>query len=393
MPDGADLPLTPSLNPTTQLLPAGHATHSGRSRSLEEAMQSEPTTDITRIVLFVLVIGVLLAGSVWTLLPFLSAMVWATTIAVATWPVLLRLQRLTGGRRSLAVAIMTLLVLLVFIVPFALAISTLLEAADASPAVMNDFLTHGLGPPPAWTANIPLLGEPLVQRWQALATGGPEALAAIVQPYARSAAAWTIAATGGFGRIIVLIVLTVVLVTILYSRGETAAGGVLAFAQRLGGETAERTVRLAGQAVRSVALGIVVTALVQSLLAGVGLWFCGVPHPGLLTAIAFILGIAQLGPVPVLAPSVFWLYWTGSAGWATVLLVWSLPVTALDNVIRPLLIRRGVPLPLLLIVAGVIGGLISFGVVGLFVGPVVLAATYTLAKDWVARGQSGSATK
>jgi predicted PurR-regulated permease PerM len=356
-------------------------------------MQSEASTDITRIVLFVLVIGVLLAGSVWTLLPFLSGMIWATTIAIATWPALLRLQRLTGGRRSLAVALMTLLVLLVFIVPFALAISTLLDAADRSPAVMNDFLTHGLGPPPAWIANIPLLGEPLVERWQTVAAGGPEALAAIVQPYARSAAAWTIAATGGLGRAIVLILLTVVLVTILYSRGETAAGGVLAAARRLGGETGERTVRLAGQAIRSVALGVVVTALVQSLLAGVGLWFCGVPHPGLLTAIAFILGIAQLGPVPVLAPSVFWLYWTGSAGWATALLIWSLPVVTLDNVLRPLLIRRGAQLPLLLIVAGVIGGLISFGVVGLFVGPVMLAATYTLAKDWVARGQSGTATK
>jgi predicted PurR-regulated permease PerM len=356
-------------------------------------MRSEESSDITRIVLFVLVIGTLLAGSLWTLLPFLSGSIWATTIAVATWPALTRLERLTGGRRSLAVAIMTLLVLLVFIVPFALAISTLLDAANRSPAVMSDFLTHGLGPPPAWMAKIPLFGEPLTDRWQTVAAGGPEALAAIVQPYARSAATWAIAATGGFGRTVVLILLTVVLVTILYSRGETAARGVLAFAHRLGGETGERTVRLAGQAVRSVALGVVLTAFVQSLLAGVGLWFCGIPHAGVLTAIAFMLGIAQLGPVLVLAPSVIWLYWTGSTAWATALLIWTLPVATLDNVLRPILIRRGVQLPLLLIVAGVIGGLISFGVVGLFVGPVMLAATYTLAKDWVARGQSGTATE
>jgi predicted PurR-regulated permease PerM len=161
----------------------------------------------------------------------------------------------------------------------------------------------------------------------------------------------------------------------------------MAFAHRLGGETGERTIRLAGQAIRSVALGVVLTALIQSVLAGLGLWFCGIPHPGLLTAIAFVLGIAQLGPVPVLGPAVIWLYWTGSTGWATALLIWSLPVAALDNILRPILIRRGVQLPMLLIIAGVIGGLISFGVVGLFIGPVVLAATYTLAKDWVARGQ------
>lgn len=350
-------------------------------------MQFDRSTDITRIVLFVLVVGILLVGSAWTLLPFLSGLIWATTIAVATWPTLLKVQRLAGGRRGLAVAIMIFLVLLVFIVPFALAISVLLDAANDSPGVMNAFLAHGLGPPPKWIANIPLLGEPLVERWQTVAAGGREALEAVVQPYARSAAAWAIAATGGIGTTIVLILLTVAILTILYARGETAARGAVAFARRLGGETGERTVRLAGQAIRSVALGVIVTALVQAVLAGIGLWFCGVPHPGLLTAIAFILGLAQLGPFPVLAPSVAWLYWTGNAGSATALLIWTLPVSALDNFVRPILIRRGVQLPLLLIIGGVIGGLIRFGVVGLFVGPVVLAATYTLAKDWVARGQ------
>ena len=93
---------------------------------------------------------------------------------------------------------------------------------------------------------------------------------------------------------------------------------------------------------------------------------------------------AQIGPAPVLVPSIIWLYWSGNAGWGTGLLIWSLPVVALDNVLRPILIRRGVQLPMLLIIGGVIGGLISFGVLGLFVGPVILAATYTLAREWVA---------
>jgi predicted PurR-regulated permease PerM len=354
-------------------------------------MRTDAPTDITRVILFVLVVGTLLVGSLWTLLPFLSGLIWATTIAVATWPLLLRLEHATGGRRAVAVAIMTIVVLLVFIVPFVLAISTLLDAAGRSPTVLNEFLTKGLGPPPAWVADVPVIGGRLAERWQTVAAGGPEALAAVLHPYGRSAAAWAIAATGGFGRLFVLILLTVVLVTILYSQGETAAGGVLAFARRLGGETGERTVRLAGQAVRSVAMGVVLTALIQAVLAGIGLWLCGIPQPALLTAFTFILGIAQLGPVLVLAPAVGWLYWTGSSGWATALLVYSLPVAALDNFLRPFLIRRGVQLPILLIVAGVIGGLISFGVVGLFIGPVVLAATYTLAKDWVARGRTNPA--
>jgi predicted PurR-regulated permease PerM len=354
-------------------------------------MQPGASHDITRVMLSVLAIGALLLGSVWTLLPFLTAMIWAATIAIATWPAMLRLERLTGGRRSLAVAVMTGLVLLIFIAPFAVAIDTLLAAAQQSPALVTDFLAHGLGAPPPWISDIPLVGERIASEWQTVSAGGPDALVALVQPYAGTATAGVIAATGGVGRLAVLFLLTVVLLGMLYARGEVVASGARAFARRLGGEPGERAVTLAGQAIRSVALGVVVTALVQAVLAGIGLWVCGVPHAAVLTAFAFVLGIAQIGPLPVLVASAAWLYWVGSPGWATALAIWSVPIIALDNVLRPILIRRGVQLPLLLIVSGVIGGLISFGVVGLFIGPVVLAVTYTLAKDWVAMGDSAPA--
>jgi predicted PurR-regulated permease PerM len=345
----------------------------------------EQSTDITRIVLWVVVVGMLLAGSFLTLLPFLSGLIWATTLTVATWPALIRLEKLLWGRRSLAVAAMTLLVALAFIVPFAVAITTLLDAASRSPTVMNDFLARGLPPPPSWIGDLPLVGARVMTEWQTIAAGGPEALATKVQPYAVAAAGWALVATGGIGRTIVLVLVTLLLTPILYAQGETAARGALAFAHRLGGASGERTLILAGQAIRSVALGVVVTAIVQATLAGLAMWVCGVPHAGLLGALAFIFGIAQIGPAPILLCSIGWLYWTGSTGWAMALLIVSVPIAALDNVLRPILIRRGVQLPMLLIIAGVIGGLISFGVVGLFVGPVVLAATYTLAKDWVAR--------
>jgi predicted PurR-regulated permease PerM len=141
---------------------------------------------------------------------------------------------------------------------------------------------------------------------------------------------------------------------------------------------------LAGQAIRAVALGVVVTAIVQTAVAGIGLGVAGVPYAAALTAMIFILCIAQLGPILVMAPAVGWLYWSGHAAWGTVLLVWTLLVGALDNVLRPMLIKRGADLPLLLIFAGVIGGLISFGVIGLFVGPVILAVTYRLLEWWIA---------
>jgi predicted PurR-regulated permease PerM len=337
--------------------------------------------------LLVIILGLLLAGSFWTLLPFLGALAWATMIVVATWPLLLLVQRKTGGRRWIAVLVMTLVALAAFLAPLVATVTTIIDAADRSPSVMRDFVEGGLDPPPAWVADIPVVGERVAARWQQVSAGGQEALVEFLRPYAKNAAAAALALTGSLGGVIVHVLLTLVIAAILYAQGEIAAGGVLALARRIGGERGAATVRLAGQAVRSVALGVIVTALVQSALAGLGLWICRVPHAGVLTAIAFVLGVAQLGPLLVLAPAVAWLFWSGEPQWAIVLIIWSLPVIALDNVLRPILIRRGVELPMLLIISGVIGGLIGFGVIGLFVGPVILAATYTLMGAWIAETQ------
>ena len=346
-------------------------------------MNSRQGYDLTRITLIVLIIGVLLAGSLWTLLPFLGALIWAATIVVATWPLMLKVQRLVGGRRLMATAVMTGVMLAIFIVPFWLAIGVLLDGAAEGVELAKTFFAHGLPPPPEWIERLPWIGERIVTRWRELAAGGSDAIIEIVRPHARSAATWAFSITGGLGVMVLHFVLTIIIAAILYSHGEMAAKGVLAFAHRIGQGEGERAVRLAGQAVRGVALGVIVTALIQSLLAGLGLWVSGVPRAGLLLAIMFVLGVAQLGPIPVLLPAVIWLYWSGSVGWAIALLVWTVLVGAMDNVLRPVLIRRGVDLPLLLIIPGVIGGLIGFGVVGLFIGPVLLAVTYTLLESWV----------
>ena len=140
---------------------------------------------------------------------------------------------------------------------------------------------------------------------------------------------------------------------------------------------------LAGKAVRGIVLGVVLTALIQVAIAGIGLFVTGVPAAALLTAVMAILCLAQLGPILVLIPAIIWLYWSGQPVWGTVLIVFSVPAATIDNFIRPFLIRKGADLPLLLIFAGVIGGLIAFGIIGLFIGPVVLAISYTLLKIWV----------
>lgn len=140
---------------------------------------------------------------------------------------------------------------------------------------------------------------------------------------------------------------------------------------------------LAAQAIRAVALGVVVTALVQSVLGGIGLAISGIGYATLLTVLMFICCLAQLGPLLVLVPAIIWLYWTGDTTWGTVLLVWSCVVGTLDNFLRPALIRMGADLPMILILSGVIGGLLAFGMIGLFIGPVVLAVSYRLVSAWV----------
>jgi predicted PurR-regulated permease PerM len=346
-------------------------------------MQQAARVDLTRIFLVILIIAVLIAGSLWTLLPFLGALIWATTIVIATWPLLLRAERWAGGRRSVAVALLTIIMLAIFVVPFGLAIGTLVEAASEGLALFKNLVAHGLSPPPSWLDGVPVVGGKLAAKWQELSAGGPEALAAALRPYVGSAANWVLSITGGLGGTAVHFLLTVVIAAILYANGETAAKGVLAFAHRIGGEQGERIMVLASQSVRGVALGVIVTALVESIIAALGLWLGDVPHTGLLVALIFIFAVAQLGPLPVLIPVIIWMFWSGNVLWGVILAAFTVAVAVVDNVLKPVLIRRGVDLPLLLIVAGVIGGLVSFGVIGLFIGPVILAVTYTLLDAWI----------
>ena len=347
-------------------------------------IQPPPSRDLARITLGVLAIGLMIAASLWVLWPFAAAMVWAAMIVVATWPMMRAVESRVGGRRWLAVVVMTVTILLILVVPLFLAVATIVDNADEIADWTRAAIEAGVPPPPAWVENVPLVGQKIAGEWQKLAATSREELVAQATPYARTAARWLAGQAGGFGLMVVHLLLTIVITAILYATGEHAAKGVRRFAHRLAEQRGEDSVVLAGQAIRAVALGVVVTAIVQSAAAGLGLAVAGIPYAGVLTAIIFILCIAQLGPILVLVPAVAWLYWSGDAVWGTVLLIWTLLVGALDNVLRPILIKRGADLPLLLIFAGVIGGLISLGIIGLFVGPVVLAVTYRLLESWIA---------
>ncbi len=344
--------------------------------------------DVAHTTLSVLFISILIAASFWILRPFLISTVWALLIVIATWPVLLKLQGRLSGRRGPAVAVMTVALLLIVFTPLTLAVLTILNNAEDIAARIRSLAELSVSSPPEWVGRIPLAGGRLSAQWQEFASLSPEGRSVMLAPYARKALQWFMAQAGSIGMMVLNFLLTVIIAAIMYTKGEIGASGVLTFARRLAGAHGETVAFLGAKAIRGVALGIVLTALIQTALGGVGLTVAGVPAATLLTAVMFMLCLAQVGPALVLVPAIIWLYIKGAAMLGTVLLVFSILAVTVDNIIRPLFIKKGAQLPLIMVFAGVIGGLIAFGIVGLFIGPVVLAVTYTLLKAWVSAGSA-----
>jgi predicted PurR-regulated permease PerM len=348
--------------------------------------------DIVRSTLAILFIGILITASFWILRPFLTALVWATMIVITTWPLMLVVQKRLWGKRGLTVTLMIVGLLLVFVIPFTLAVVSIIDRSDEIVAGARSLAAFTLPPPPEWVEKLPVVGPKLVAQWRHLATGGQTEVIQRLTPYVQKIVSWSVAQAGSLMMMSVQFLLTIIISAVLYATGGQAAEGILLFARRLGGKNGEDAAILAAKAVRGVALGVVVTAVVQSLLGGIGLALSGVPAAMLLTGIMFILCIAQVGPGLVLIPAVAWLFWKDQTLWGTIMVVWTLIVITVDNFLRPFLIKRGADLPLLLIFAGVLGGLIAFGVIGLFIGPVMLAVTYTLLHAWVSQGEPGETT-
>jgi len=343
--------------------------------------------DLARLILAILAIVGLLLLSVWIISPFFTVIIWSLMIVVSCWPLMLRLERLLHGRRFLAVTAMTLLILAVFIAPVVLAVQTIVEHMDTIVAMARRVADFEMPPAPTWLAQTPVVGEAAAAAWERLRAAGIEALVQELAPYADEGARFVVGRLGTLGLLVVHILLTVVVVAVMFAQGEDGAHRLMLLARRVGGARGVEAVELATAAIRAVALGVVVTALLQALTAGIGLYLAGVPFAGLLTALALILCIAQIGAAPVLIPAAIWLFVADATGWGAFLLAWTVLVVTMDNFIRPILIRQGADLPLLLVFAGVIGGLLSMGLVGLFVGPVVLAVSWRLFEAWVGVNQ------
>ena len=346
--------------------------------------------DVTHATLSVLFLAFLVTATFWLLSPFLTSIVWAIVVSVATWPILLRLERFLGGRRRLAVATMSAVILLLVFAPVTIALITIASNARNITAGIRSYESMAVPPPPAWLHEVPLGGERLTAEWTRFAALDPQQRSAEVTPHVQAALQWFAGKAGGIGRTLLQFLLTTIISAIVLANGEGFRDGILRFASRLGGRQGHDAAVLAGRTIRGVVLGVVGTALVQSAVGAVGLLITGVPAAGLLTAVMLFLCLAQLGPLLVLLPAVAWLFWSGRTVSGSMLLVVALIVGTLDNVVRPMLIKRGADLPLVLIFAGVLGGLLAYGIVGLFIGPVVLTVAYTLLTTWMSthRGES-----
>ncbi|WP_457913518.1 AI-2E family transporter YdiK [Candidatus Gillettellia adelgis] len=344
--------------------------------------QLQERYDVLQVIFNVLFIAIMIIASCWIIQPFILSLAWAAMVVIATWPLFIKLQNLLWDRRSLTVIIMMILLILLFIMPICLIINSLIN--NCGPVISWANTHRKLHVPDlSWLQSLPMIGDKIYHNYHALVNAGGAVLLEKAEPYLGQTATWFVTQAAHLGRLLLHCTLMLLFSMIFYSCGEKVAKGIQNFAVRLSAERGNTAILIGGQAIRAVALGIVVTALVQAVLGGMGLALSGIPGAAWLTVLIFIFCVAQIGPLLVLTPAIIWLYWSNDTTWATVLIIWSCVVITLDNILRPILIRMGADLPTLLILLGVIGGLLAFGLIGLFIGPTVLAVSYRLLTAWI----------
>jgi predicted PurR-regulated permease PerM len=337
--------------------------------------------DNKRLVRIALV-TLLALGCFLILQPFVAAILFAAIVCVTTWPLHAWLLARLGGRPALTSTLMILLLMLVVLLPmFFLAIGL----ADAVPALAEKLrggvLRAAMGPP-EWLAGIPFVGEQLDAYWHSLAESREEFNKLLKQFYdpARKVLLTVVALTGE-GLLQLMLVLFIAF--FFYRDGPALVERLKDGSRRLGGALGEQMLTLARGTVMGVMVGIVGTAAAQSLVSLVGFLIAGVPGAVLLAAAIFFLSMVPVGPPLIWGGAAFWLYDQGQTGWAIFMAVYGVAViSSVDNFVKPLLISRTASLPILLIALGVFGGVLAFGFIGIFVGPVLLALSLVLAEKW-----------
>jgi len=325
----------------------------------------------------------LVLGCMLVMRPFVSAVLWAVVLSFSTWPVYGRILALVRGRRTLAALLMTLLIALVVLVPFLLIGFTMADNMKALTLATRSWINAGPPQPPAWLHNIPVAGPQIVDYWQTLA-GDSQSLLQQAQRWIEPVSTWGLNLGLRLTRGVAELALSVLIVFFLFRDGTSVADRLKAGISRLAGDRGTHLLQIAGTTVRGVVYGILGTAIVQAVIAGIGFLVAGVPGAAVLTLLTFFLALLPMGPPLVWIPATIWLAQQGNVGWAVFMGIWGFGVSSIDNLVRPWLISQGNRMPFLLIFFGMVGGALGFGFIGLFLGPTLLAIGYRLIEEWLA---------
>lgn len=336
------------------------------------------STQVLRIV----ALGLLLIGCFVVIRPFVSSLMWAVVLAISCWPVYARIEQWLGGRRTLAAALMTLLIVLVMLAPFVVIGASLADNVRQLAAGVRRALESPPPEPPQWLANLPGMGSAATDTWRDLASDSA-ALVAHLRRFIEPVTVWLLGASVQFAQGLAELALSIFIAFFLFRDGPAVARRLLEATENLAGQDGRQLLDVAGRTVRGVVYGILGTALAQSILAGIGLTIAGVPGSGFLALLTFFLSVVPVGPPLVWGPAAIWLFAKGSIGWGIFMTAWGvLLVSSVDNVIKPMIISQGSRMPFILIFLGVLGGAIAFGFIGVFLGPTILVVVFRLLEQW-----------
>ncbi|MGH7849004.1 MAG: AI-2E family transporter [Thermodesulfobacteriota bacterium] len=313
--------------------------------------------------------------------PFLPIIFWGIIIAVTIKPIYDRLKSVLGGRGTLAAILITLLPLILLIVPTYL-LSDLLISSSKEYLVHLKQGTLSVPPPSEKVASWPVIGKPLYEFWS-LASNNLETALMKIPPQFKNFGTHLLSSAAGIGVGILKFVVSMVIAGVLLAKADVGAQAALSLATRLRYERGGDTVKLAAATVRSVALGILGVALIQALLAGVGFVVVDLPAAGLLALLVLIVAVVQIPTIVILCPIIIYVFYTHNTIVAVVFTVWCIIVGLSDNILKPLLMGRGVDVPMIVIFIGAIGGFITYGLPGLFAGAFVFALSYELFLSWL----------
>lgn len=327
-------------------------------------------------------ISLLTIGCLYVLRPFLAAILFAGAVVISSWPLYMRLLAGMRGRRTLAALTMTLSLTFVVIMPLALVAYNLADDVGRFYEQLRIAVETGNAEPPLWLRRIPLVGESIYAYAMEL-MHSREQMLELASNMLEPARKYLLSGGIVLGAGVAQMSLAAFVSFFLYRDGLQLVSSVAVAMQKVIGEGAAKVAEIVSQTVRGVMYGLLGTALAQALVAALGFAIAGVPGVPLLGVATFIMSLVPIGPPLVWGGAALWLFDQGSTGWGVFMIVWGLVlISGVDNVVKPLLISRGSDLPFLLVLLGVLGGVLAFGFVGLFIGPTLLAVGYSLMRDW-----------